>query len=98
MTTSTYGEHPDAPRVTYEQDATLLLLEHCARSAHGRSADAAVVAAVVGVERVSLLLGSCDTQTLRAAVTDGLAAPLDTDLGALLVQLRQSIALALSRP
>lgn len=98
VTTSTSGEHPDAPRETYEHDAAVLLLEHCARSAHGRSTDPAVVAAVVGIERVSLLVGSCDTQVLRAAVTEGLTGPPDSDLGALLVQLRQSIALALSRP
>lgn len=98
VTTSSSDEHPDAPPKSHEHDAVTLLLEHCARSARGRSTDPAVVAAVVGVERVADLVGSRDTQTLRAAVTDGLAEPRDSDLGALLVQLRQSIALALSRP
>lgn len=98
VTTSTSGEHPDAPSETYEHDAAALLLEHCARSAHGRSTDPAEVASVVGVERVSILVGSHDTQALRAAVTDGLTGPPDSDLGALVGQLRQSIALALTRP
>lgn len=98
VTTSSPGAHPDAHRESHDHDAAVLLIEHCARSAHGRSTDPAVVASVVGVERVSLLVGSRDTQTLRDAVTDGLAGPRDSDLGALLLQLRQSVALALSRP
>ncbi|RYY45481.1 MAG: hypothetical protein EON53_10600, partial [Actinomycetales bacterium] len=65
------------------QDAVALLLDQCARTSAGRHTDPALVAAVVGIERLADLVGSRDTRTLRAAVTDGLAAPLDTDLGAL---------------
>lgn len=98
VTTSSPGAHPHAHRESHDRDAAVLLIEHCDRSAHGRSTDPAVVASVVGIERVSLLVGSRDTQTLRDAVTDGLAGPRDSELGALLLQLRQSVALALSRP
>lgn len=101
MTTPQTGGEPSLPEDAAPgpaQDAVALLLDQCARTSAGRHTDPALVAAVVGVERVADLVGSRDTQTLRAAVTDGLAGPRDSDLGALLVQLRQSIALALSRP
>jgi hypothetical protein len=74
-----------------------LLLTECARTSSGRHTDPALVAAVVGVERVASLVGSHDPPTLRAAITDGLAGPHDSDLGALLAQLHQSITLALTR-
>lgn len=56
------------------------------------------MAAVVGVERVAALVGSHHAPTLRTAISDGLAGPRDSDLGALLAQLHQSVTLALTRP
>ena len=50
-------------------DVTRLLLTHADRAVTGPLEDPAVVAAVVGIERLVVATGSTDTGTLRAAVT-----------------------------
>ncbi len=61
----------------YADAARALLLEHADRALTGPVEDPAVVAAVVGVERLVVATGSTDPDTLRAAVD----APEEADHG-----------------
>lgn len=63
------GPAPGA--ATSSPEALALLLEHTDRSARGHETHPAVVAAVVGVERLVALLGTTQPSVLATAVTDG---------------------------
>lgn len=58
-------------------DVTALLLAHCDRVADGRIEDPAVLAAVVGVERVACAANTTDADALRRLIADREAAGPD---------------------
>lgn len=66
-------------------DAHRLLLDHADRAVTGRLEDPAVVAAVVGIERLVVATGSTDESVLRAALEGQPVAGADADVVAALV-------------
>lgn len=93
------GGRTAAPDVAHAE-ATALVLEHCDRRAEGRETDATVVAAVVGVERLSGILATTDADRLRLSVLEALervdADPAD-EATRVVHDLVRTIALALPR-
>lgn len=76
-------------------DARRLLLEHVDRTLTGPVADPAVVAAVVGVERLVVATGSTDAQTLRTALDPGHA--VDEAVAEVAAEALASVATGLER-
>jgi hypothetical protein len=79
------------------QAATALVLEHCDRAATGRETHAGVVAAVVGVERISGLVGTTSADPLRHAVLEALERRVDDELTRVVTDLVRSVGVSMSR-
>jgi hypothetical protein len=88
-------EHPSPAPPSALAEAAAVVLEHCDRAAQGEETDAAVVAAVVGVERISGEVGTTEPSALRAAVTDALEGVGPAPVVRLVDQLVQAVATTL---
>jgi len=79
-------------------DVTGLLLTHADRAVTGPLEDPAVVAAVVGIERLVVATGSTDPRTLRAAVTGQVVLGSDAGrIAELVAEARSHVAAGLIR-
>ncbi|CAN7158972.1 hypothetical protein LJR027_000109 [Terrabacter sp. LjRoot27] len=78
--------------------ARRILLDHANRQVTGPLVDPAILAAVVGVERLVVATGSTDEQVLRAALTGGVVAGADPDrVAALVAEARGHVVAGLLR-